>query len=251
MALPLTTDKLEDLPEVVREHYVERNGKWTLETDVDPRLVTARKESGEERRKRQELERENQAMKQQVEELKQRRQKEEGDEETASQRYQRLRAEADEAKRKADEDLRERDSQIQRLRTELTKERIGARIRNEAQRAGLIQQAIDDAVSAGMGVFREDESSKLAAFDGGNERLFGRNGEDLTIAEWLTDRRVDKPHWFGAAQNGAGNQGGGAAHQGGGAPARPRPKNRSEMTAAEKAAAISDLGIEGFMALPA
>lgn len=30
MALPATIDRVEDLPELVREHYVQRDGKWTL-----------------------------------------------------------------------------------------------------------------------------------------------------------------------------------------------------------------------------
>lgn len=253
MALAMTVDKLDEIPEALREHYVEKNGKFILDTDTDPRVITARKEAEQERRKRQELERAQETLRKELEESKTKRAKDEGDEETAAQRYQRLRLEKEEADRKAEAQQRDFQQREAQYRSKIFQLDMGSKIRTAAQKIrGLSPSAVEDAVMLGMAVFREDDQGKIAAFDASGERLLGRNGEDLTIDEWIADRRTDRPHWFeAAAGGGSGNQGGGAAHQGAGTgPPRARPRKRSEMTAAEKAAAIGDMGIEQFMALP-
>lgn len=248
MALPLTIDKLDDVAEAFREHYVERNGKFALDTDADPRLTTARREAGEERKKRQALEQEMTSLKQQIEELGKRRQRDDDDQETSTQRLNRLRTELEQAKRESEDTRRQKELEALQLKTELTQERIGNRIRSAAN-GKLLTGAVEDAVLFGMRVWKQDEAGKIAAFDDAGERLLGKNGEDLTIEEWLDQRRTDRGHWF--AQQGSGNQGGGAGHQGSGnGAARARPKQRSQMTPQEKAAAIGDMGMEAYLALP-
>lgn len=252
MALAATVDTLDDVPEPLREHYVARNGKFVLDTEGDPRIVNARREAQEERRKRQELETKLKAFgdlkPEDIEPLRTRRRQEDQEDETAAQRMQRLRDELDRTKRDGELTMRERDSELTRLKGELVQERIGTRIRSVAQ-AKLQSWAIDDAVLNGMRTFRQDDAGKVVAFDG-DERLLGKNGEDLTIDEWLDGMRQARPGWF--AQNGTGNQGGGAQHQSTTTPStRARPKTRSEMTPSEKAACITDLGMDGYLDLPA
>lgn len=252
MALAATVDTLEEVPELLREHYIARNGKFVLDTEGDQRIVNARKEAQEERRKRQELENRLKGFgdlkPEDIEALRMRRKREEDEEETASQRMQRLRTELDEVKRSTEMTTREKDAALAQVRAELNQERIGTRIRSVAQ-AKVQSWAIEDAVLNGMRTFRQDETGKISAFEG-DERLLGKNGEDLTIDEWLDGMRQSRPGWFpeGSAN---GNQGGGAQHQASRAASRARPKNRSEMTPSEKSASISELGMEGYLSLPA
>ena len=252
MALAAIVSNLDDVPESLREHYQERGGKWHLDTEGDEAKVRLNRDLAAERKRRQELEDRLKGFgdlkPEDVEGLRQRRRREDDDDETASARMQRLRAELEETKRAAELSVRERDQEMARIKSELSQERIGARIRTTAQ-SKLVTSALDDAVFYGMRVFREDADGKFAAFDANGERLLGKSGEDLSLDEWLEDRRKDRPHWF--STSGTGNQGGGAGHQGSGtAQSRARPRQRSQMTAEEKAAAIGELGIEAFMQIP-
>lgn len=255
MALAAIVENIEDLPEIVREHYVQKGTKWVLETEGDEAKLRLNRDLAEERKKRQELEKNLQrygaTTPEEVEALRVRRRKEDDEEETATQRVTRLRDELDRTKRDTEITLREKDAEVTRIKGELTQERIGARIRTAAQGSRDFQtSAQEDAVLLGMRVFREDETGKIAAFDPTGERMLGKSGDDLTIDEWLDQRRADRRHWFGG-QQGTGNQGGGAQHQSNNANQnRARPKTRSAMSDKEKAAAVGELGIEGFMEIP-
>lgn len=250
MTLAAIVSDINDVPAALREHYIERNGKFHLDTEGDEGKVRLNRDLADERKKRQALERDLQAHRQELEDLRAKRGKSDDDEDTTSdRRLAKLRIEMDELRRSSDAATREKDAEAARLKSELTRERIGARIRSTAS-GKVVSTAIEDVVNAGMAIFREDESGKYAAFDVYGERLLGKSGEDLGFDEWVEQRRTDRPHWFGNA-GGSGNQGGGAGHQGSGQSGqRPRPKKRSEMTPQEKAAAISELGSDGYLALP-
>lgn len=253
MSLASTIESLDEVPEALREHYTPRGGKFVLDTDGDPRVVSARREAQEERKKRQELEARLKAYgdlkPEDVDALKTRRKRDDDDEETASQRMQRLRDELDRTKRDSDLSMREREAELARMKSELVLERIGTRIRSVAQ-TRVEPWAIEDAVLNGMRVFRQDEAGKIVAYDG-EERLLSKSGDDLTMDEWLEGMRSSRPGWFGSGGGGTGNTGGGAQHQGGGnGQSRARPKQRSLMTPQEASQAITDMGMEAYLQLP-
>lgn len=256
MALASMVDSLDEVPEVLREHYVPRkDGKFVLDTEGDSRVSSARR--GEERAKL-ELKAAQDRLKafeaqgitkpEDIDGLRTRRRKEDDEEETAAQRMQRLRNELDDVKRNTDMSVREKDAALAQVRAELNQERIGTRIRSVAQ-ARVYPWAIEDVVLNGMRTFRQDETGKISAFDG-DERLLGKNGEDLTMDEWLDGMRQSRPGWYPEGSN-TGNRGGEAQHQNVRQATRARPKSRSEMTPEEASAAITELGSDGYMNLPA
>jgi hypothetical protein len=247
MALPQTVETLEDIPQPLREHYVERQGKWHLDTETDPRLAMARRDSVEEKRKRQDLEKKLQEVQQELETVKTRRRTDDDDEPTDSRRLQRQREEADRQMRDLQTQVQVLQGQLSQTSSTLTRERIGSRLRGAAQKAGLLSHAVEDAVKWGMDVFKQDGDGKVAAFEG-EERLLGKSGDDMTMDEWLNERRQDKPHWF--QTQGTGNTGGSANHQGSAPSQRARPRRRSEMTASERAHLIEDIGMEPYLRLP-
>lgn len=248
MALAAIVTNIDDVPETVREHYIEKDGKWHLHTEGDEAKVRLNRDIQSERKKRQETEAQLAKLNTELQELRVRRARADDDDETTTARVKRAQAELEEERRTKETALRELQAENTKITSQNMQLRIGNMIRTVGQ-GKLHPYALEDAVLYGMQTWRDDGTGKFVAFDSAGERMLSKSGDDLSGEEWIEDLRKSKPHWY--AQPGTGNQGGGAPHQGGGqAQSRARPKKRSEMSAAEKADAIGDLGIAGFMAIP-
>lgn len=81
-------------------------------------------------------------------------------------------------------------------------------IRQAGVKAGLLPEAIEDAVFRGRGVFSLNDDAKPQALNG-DELILGADGKTaLTPQEWLEGLRETSPHWWPkAAGSGAGGDG--------------------------------------------
>lgn len=85
-------------------------------------------------------------------------------------------------------------------------------IRAAAAKAGLHQQAIEDALFRGRTMFRLDANGQAVQLDEGGNPIPGKDGKTAyTPAEWLEDMKEKAPHWFPATASGGGARGGSGA----------------------------------------
>lgn len=82
-----------------------------------------------------------------------------------------------------------------------------------AAKAGILPEAIDDAILVARTKFTLNDDGEVVAREG----EFGDDGEPVTPAKWLESLREAKPHWWpratgtGAGGSGSGGGGGGTA----------------------------------------
>lgn len=75
-------------------------------------------------------------------------------------------------------------------------------IRAEATAAGIHPHAIDDAILRASSLFALDDEGNPAAGEG----VFGKDGNPLTLKEWLAEMKDKAPHWWPATASGGGSQ---------------------------------------------
>lgn len=63
-------------------------------------------------------------------------------------------------------------------------EKIGNVLRNEALKAGVLPDALDDVMNRGERVFKLKDGV-VSAFDSKNELLYGKDGKALQVSEWF------------------------------------------------------------------
>lgn len=105
----------------------------------------------------------------------------------------------------------ERDTLKGEVETFKTKEKtrtIHDQIKSAAKKAGVIDEAMEDAINAGERLFElEDGTGKAVVAEGKSVT------QGLEPKDWLSDLATKKPHWFGASTGGGanGNRGAGGA----------------------------------------
>lgn len=209
-----------DIPEAFKPYYKETDGKWILECegaapaakvaefrqnniDLKKRLEAFEgidpKDIGDIKRKASEYDTLKSDVKDKIEEAVQKRLatvKEDHDKETGA-----LRTEND------------------GLKKQLSGLQIDQAIITQATELGLRKTASADMVARARAAWRL-EDGKPVAYDEQGEKIYGRNGEPITMKEWSERLAKDAPHLFEASSgSGAGGGGGG----GGGGDTDPNP----------------------------
>lgn len=250
MALPqtVTKEEFEKLPEVVRDHYSEDKGTFYLKLVPKEKLDEFRSNNIALLRERDEL-------KTQAERYK------DLDPEKAREALAKL-TKLDEKKLidegKVDELVTQRTGA---MKADLEKKLTAAEKERELAHARLSELLIDnslretalkpdiaarasaltDIVLRAKTIWALNKESKPVAMKDGNV-LYGKDGQPLTMTEWLTTLRADAPHLFEESS------GGGASNDKGGA--LKSTKKRSEMSVAEKTEFISKHGRTEYEKLP-
>lgn len=249
MALKRELDSLDDLPEPLHEHYVERDGKYVLDAEIEDTtgLKSALQKERDARRKyekdlkalteqyagidREEYER----LKAEMEQAQQKKMLDEGKlEELLAERVKKMQAEHQKA-------LAELQTSNETLTQTLNRELITNRLQAAALEARIRKEAIPDAVMLGERAFRLVEGT-VVAVDPDGTTLYGKEGEPLTMREWFEERHGDRPHWFEASS------GGGAGHVNGqGGEPRLSSKPVLKLTDAEKVKLINEIGSDAYL----
>ena len=103
------------------------------------------------------------------------------------------------------------------VQTYVTKEKtrtIHDQIKDAAAKAGVVPEAIEDAIILGERVFElEEGTGKAVVKEGASGHTRG-----LEVKDWLSDLQTRKPHWFGTSSGG-----GAGGNRGGGGGAEPNP----------------------------
>jgi hypothetical protein len=106
--------------------------------------------------------------------------------------------ERDKAKKEADEAKKENDT----LKTDIKRGKIEMAVRKSAEKAGIVAEAIDDAVLIGDRIFDLDEAGNVVAKDNVGT-VPGTSPDD-----WFIEAKQKKPHWFPANESGGAGGGG-------------------------------------------
>lgn len=224
MAFKLTLDSLEGLSEDIAKEYVEKDGKYVIQVEgmktqadidaVQKSLTAARTEASGFKAKLAllgdrkvedvvaqldripELEA---ASKGQLDEAKLK--------EMAEARARAIVAPIERERDGFKAQLSEKDQVIETFKTKEATRTIHDQIKTAAKKAGVIDEAMEDAINAGERLFVLEEGTGKAVVKEGAPVTQGLEPKD-----WLADLQSKKPHWFGASGGGGagGNRGGGA-----------------------------------------
>jgi len=118
------------------------------------------------------------------------------------------RAEARSAAMKTDFDTRyaERDQAANKLRSQLEDAKITAELTRIAAEKGVRATAVDDVLHRGRLVFKLDDAGDVVAMKG-DEVMFNKDNQPLTMNEYVTDLALSAPHLFQTSTGGdASNQ---------------------------------------------
>lgn len=84
-------------------------------------------------------------------------------------------------------------------------EKIGNVLRNEALKAGVLPDALDDVMNRGERVFKLKDGAVIA-FDSKNELIYGKDGKALQVSEWFDGLATSAKFLF-ATNSGSGATG--------------------------------------------
>lgn len=218
MTLKAIIDDLTAVPEALREFYTEQDGKFALAVDG----LVPKTRLDEFRANNITLARERDALRQQFDGI---------DPEKA--RALLAKAQAEQEKKlidagKVDELLAQRveamrneyESQLkgeaeksQILQSQLESLLIDGAIRDAAAKAGIRASAIEDVLLRGRNLFKLQDGKAVPMQ--GDEVMFGKNGEVMSMAEWLHGLASSAPHLFEPSRGAGAAGGGGASAMGG------------------------------------
>lgn len=219
MALPKTVDRLEILPEIVHDHYTQKDGVWTLTmlpVEDATALMTA---LDRERKVRRDAELAQTELKQRFEgvdpveyatmreRLEGLKDKEiydkDGLEALVGRRTNHLTAEHQRRDSAKDREIQQKDAQIKDLDTRWRTDRVKTALTEAAGRAGVAKYALQDVVSRGLTLFTElDDHGTPLAKDGGEIR-YGKDGvKPLSPDDWVLGLKAEAPHYWPASGGG-------------------------------------------------
>lgn len=226
-ALPLVVDKLDDVPESARGAYVEKDGKFRLDAEVDDAagLKSA-------------LQKERELNKASAKALKELQEQFSGiDPVKVRDMMQRLDNDGEAAliaAGKIDEVVAKRTEKLQKElqkqvdaalstakasegRAKKFEERVlDNHIRQAAAKAGLHTHAIEDALFRARSMFSLNEDGEAVQVGSDGAVVLGKDGKTpFSPAEWLEGMKESAPHWFPASSSGGGGGKGGKGNTGG------------------------------------
>lgn len=226
-ALPLVVDKLDDVPESARGAYVEKDGKFRLDAEVDDAagLKSA-------------LQKERDLNKASAKALKELQEQFSGiDPVKVRDMMQRLDNDGEAAliaAGKIDEVVAKRTDKLQKelqkqvdaahneakaaaARADKFSQRVlDNHIRQAAAKAGLHTHAIEDALFRARSMFSLNEDGEAVQVGSDGAVVLGKDGKTpFSPAEWLEGMKESAPHWFPASSSGGGGGKGGKGNTGG------------------------------------
>ncbi len=233
MALPKTIDRLEDVPEMAREHYSERDGVLTLTlmaSEEHAGLVTALRD---ERTLRRDTERQLSDMKVKfegvdVEEFHKLQDRVKGLDDVEIYDKQGIEAlvlrRTESMKADHERQMASLKRETEQLKTTASdyegrwrQDRIKTALLDAVTKAGVYEKAVDDAVQRGLTVFSDlDEDGQVVAKDR-NGTVYGKDGVNaLRPGEWITSLKASgqAPHLWPASSGGGAPVGHGGANGG-------------------------------------
>lgn len=262
-----TKEELDQIPENLRELYVEKEGKWYLDVEnieempqvggLKSALQKEREARDKAIRDQKDLikkfegvdpEQAREAMKK-LHDLEDQKLIDAGKiEEVVAQRTERLKADHQQQVTKFQQELTDRDKQIIEGKNRLARLMVEAGITRAVtskagQVLGIVPQALADIARRALEVFQMDEKTQqMIPRKADGSIIYGKDPtQPMTMEEWLPTLKSDCPHYF---KESSGSGGGNDA--GGGVP----KKERSKMTPAEKAQFIGKYGQDAYLNLP-
>jgi len=212
MGLKLIVDKLEDVPEALRDQYAAtEDGKFRLGVEGIEDTTGLKKALSTERKQREDFEKRLKAFDGvDPEEARALHARLEGDEELQlmnSGNKEKLRERwLDKMRKDYEKKLADAATQIEGAKTVGTKWQsrvLDNAVREAATKVGLHSYAVEDALSRGRAMFQlDDEGNAVQIRDG--SVVLGKDGTPYSPAEWLESMRETAPHWFPAAAAGSG-----------------------------------------------
>lgn len=123
--------------------------------------------------------------------------------EVLNRRIAALKAENEKLLKKVNDDLKTAKDRGEKLRTQLKRDRIVARVREEAEKLKMRipQTAIPDVDSRALNIFDLDEDGNVVALDGEDVRL-NNEGKEFTTRDFVLSLVEDAPHLVEGATGG-------------------------------------------------
>lgn len=163
-------------------------------------------------------------------------------EKAVAHRTESVRADFENQKKAFNKQIADKDKELGTLNSRLAELTIDNAVRTEAEKMGLHDWAIEDAVLHAGRTFKIKDG-KPVPMDADGQVIFGKDANSpKPISEWLAEKAQQKPGWLkqstgGGSQNGTGNGnvGGNSVHKIKRADARDRQKWEAAEAAAQKA----------------
>lgn len=201
--------KQDEIPEALREHYTESNGKWVLNCEgaAPSAKVDEFRQNNIELKKK--LDRFKDVDPEKYRELLDREASFEAPRATDKTKVEELVAKRT-AQMAADHDkaLSATKADNESLRAELARLQIDGAVTSAASEFGLRSSASEDVISRARSVWRLGDDGKPVAMNG-DEKIYGRAGEPISMKEWVETLSKSAPHLF--EPNGGSNASGSGA----------------------------------------
>lgn len=183
-------DKVEDIPEALKEFYEEREGKFYLQTDESKALKSALEREKEGSKKLKEMIAEYQSKFEEAEKKKEKEKLDDGD----------IEAVIESRLAKYKQDFESKLNAEIATKNSLMSSALKAEIRSNALKNGVNSDAVEDAILRGSGLFVIDDDGSIVAKKDG-QVVFGKDGKTpYSISEWLEEIKPNTSHWY-ADQN--------------------------------------------------
>ena len=221
MTLPKTIDRLEDLPELVRDHYAQKDGVWTLTLLSNDEYAVTVAALDKERKTRRDIEAQLIDVKTQFEgidraEVETLREKvkslddkkyfdDHGLEELRARWTHEMKTDYGRQLAAKERDLQAEREQRQAIDQKWRRDKIDNALLAAASRAGVDKHAMEDAIARGRRVFVAlDESENPIAKDGDDVK-YGKDGvSPFTPDEYFLGLKLEAPHlWPPSSGSGA------------------------------------------------
>lgn len=190
-------DKLEDIPEALKDFYSERDGKYYLQTDEASGLKSALEKEKEASRKTKEMLAEYKSKIEEIEKQKEKEKLSDGD----------LEGVIEGRLAKYKQDYEQKLNAEIAVKNSLMSSALKAELRSNALKAGVSPMAVDDVVMRGVGLFVVDDDGSIVSKKDGQVQ-FGKDGKSpYSVSEWLEEIKPNTPHWYADMNKGGGAPG--------------------------------------------
>lgn len=219
-ALPLSVDKLDDVPEAQRSLYIEKDGKHVLDVtgmDDNSGLKTALQKERDAAKEAKRIAKEMEERYAGIDPAKVREMMSKLDQdgeaaliaagkidEVIAKRTQKFQTET---QRRIDEAIATAKASDGRAK-KFEQRVLDNHIRQAATKAGLHQHAIEDALFRARSMFSLSEEGDAIQLGGDGAPVLGKDGKTpFSPQEWLESMKETAPHWFPAGNSGGGGAG--------------------------------------------
>ena len=219
MALPKTIDRVENLPELAREHYAQKEGVWTLTLLAPEEYAGLISALDRERKARRDADTAHAELKQRYEgidptEYKTMQERlaglkdkeiydKEGLESLVGRRMQQAQAEHQRIVQAKDRELGQFKIQNGDLERRWRGDRLRTNLTEAIVRAGVKTSSHDDALRYGLEIFTDLDEAGLPVAKKGEDIQYGKDGvTPLTPYDWLIGLKPSKPDYWPSSGGG-------------------------------------------------